>query len=876
MLGVLAMGAGAQCSSPHAEPAVNDATWSHPQGTVSVAVHASPFGLVVQGSDGATLLESTPAHASSDASDPLLAYAPLSFTHNEDDSPSGIVTGWDYYRGQDGPWQQATRATAIESDGDAMVVHLATTDAAHGSVTLRIEPNGPGVRLLSTIDDPGTDPSSNVNRVSLGWTMHDDATGAAAGTGEAGEAGAAGATSAAALPGDHFLGLGERFYLADHRGQPKTYDWVEDKGLGQGENTPPGPGNPLPNGPTMTYIPTPWFMSPRGFGLLLSSTFRTVFHLGDETPNSWRFESWTSTLDTTIFVDPNPKNLLEDLTSLTGRPPAIADWVLAPRRRGDPGSGEWDRLRAANVPTTAIDTAVHYFPAGDGSDHAAMRAITSELHTKGFKAIAYFCPFVSDGWHPVFDDLAASGWFVKHPDGTPYTVLDPPYNAAMIDFTNPAAVAWYQAQMQQALVDGWDGWMYDFGEYVPLDAVFANGMTGEEAHNIYPLLYEKAASDLLEQQRPGDYDIFARSGYAGPTPYGFLGTGSLVPMVWAGDESTDFDLADGLPAALTAALNAGMSGIPLWGSDISGYHFIYNPPPDKELYLRWTELGAFSADMHDENVGAGTGTRWQIWSDEETLTTYAKYARLKTQMIPYMKIAVDEARSHGWPVMRHLFLDYPADPRTWTMTDEYQLGGALLVAPVVARGAVSRSVYLPESAYYDYWTGARVTGGGDVVAQAPLDVVPVFARIGAIVPMLSPYVETLATASDGSAISASDAAGFLQVDVFAGGQTSVVLEDGTTLSQSAPSTPFVPGPPFEDGVSIPQVPYEEDLLVCDSCVWDDPASRMLSVAVVTVPGSPMLSTPSSPSSAVVIHAGPLTLSLSGAPTVRRFVFRVRY
>lgn len=854
-----ALGVGFDCSGSRSlgqASFVPDTTWTHPSGAVHVDVHADPFSLVVYDAQGRLLMESTPAHQdAADPSDALVAYAPLSFTHNEDTTIEAPMKGWDYYRGQDGPWQQATRATAIDADGDALVVHLATTDAAHGSVTLRIEPAGPGVHLVASVDDPGSDPDSQINRVSLGWAMHDDPAGPPA----------PGSTSVGA-PGDHFLGLGERFYLADHRAQPKTYVWVEDKGLGQGENTPPGPSNPMPNGPTMTYIPVPWFMSPRGFGVFLSSTYRSVFHLGDEAPDSWRFESWTSTLDATIFVDPDPKKLLEDLTAITGRPPAIADWVLAPRRRGDVGSGEWDKLRAAHVPTSVIDTAVHYFPNGGGQDHAAMQAVTSELHQKGFKAIAYFCPFVSDGWHPVFDDLAAKGWLVEHADGSPYTVLDPPYNAGMIDFTNPDAVAWYQAQMQQALDDGWDGWMYDFAEYVPMDAVFSNGMTGMQAHNLYPLLYQKAVHDLMESKRPGDYLIFVRSGYAGPTPWGTAGTGGLVPMVWAGDESTDFDLADGLPAALTAALNAGMSGIPLWGSDISGYHYIYNPPPDKELYLRWTELGAFSADMHDENQGAGnepSSARWQIWDDQETLTTYAKYAGIKTQMLPYVKLAVREAREHGWPVMRHLFLDHPQDPRTWTMTDEYMYGDSLLVAPVVTRGATSREVYLPDPSYYDYWTGARVPGDGAVVAPAPLDVVPVFAEMGAIVPMLSPLAETVVPSTDGSVISAADVADFLQVDVFAGGQTSVQLDDGTVLSQSAPSSPFTPVSPSDASGPIPTVGDASQLSSCSgACAFDDPADHLWSVAVQTQSDT--------------ITAGPLTLKVSGSPSVKRFVFRVRH
>jgi alpha-glucosidase (family GH31 glycosyl hydrolase) len=857
---VLATGfgcSGGRRTSSVSAPLPASTTWTHPSGAVAVDVATSPFSLVVRDGSGDVLLETTPAHSASDAGDPVtLAYAPIAFTHNE--QTNGIenpMKGWDDYRGEDGPWQAVTNAKSVERQGDALVVHLATDDPAHPSVTLRIEPSGPGVHLVATVGDPGTDPDTQINRLSMGWTMHDDAPD---GTSQASPEGG----QNLGLPGDHFLGLGERFYLADHRGQPKTYVWVEDKGLGQGESTPPGPDNPIPNGDTMTYIPVPWFLSPRGFGLLLQTTFRTEFHLGDEVPDAWRLAAWTPALDALVFADSDPKNLLADLTALTGRPPAVADWVLAPRRRGDVGSGEWDKLRAAHVPTSVIDTAVHYFPTGDGSDHVAMRAATAELHAKGFKAVAYFCPFVADSWHPVFDDLVAKGYFVKHADGTPYTVLDVPYNAGMIDFTNPDAVAWFQQQMQQALDDGWDGWMYDFAEYVPEDAVFANGMTGWEGHNLYPLLYQKAVHDLMEAQRPGDYLVFARSGYAGPTPFGFAGTGGLLPMVWAGDESTDFDVADGLPAALMAALNAGMSGIPLWGSDIGGFHFIYNPPPDEEVYLRWTELGAFSADMHDENTGAGNGVRFQIWDDPNAVAIYAKYAGIKTQMVPYVKMAVDEARQRGTPVMRHLYLDHPRDPATYTLADEYTYGDSLLVAPVTVRGAIARPVYLPDPAYFDYWTGARVAGGGVVTAPAPLDTIPVFAKMGAIVPMLAPDVETVVTPTDGSVISAATYANFLEVDVFAGGATSVTLSDGTVLSQSAPAGSFTPGAPSHAAGAIPMTQSEAGLLACDACAYDDPASHIWSVSVQAQVDT--------------IAAPPLTLSVSGAPAVKRLVFRVRH
>jgi hypothetical protein len=266
--------------------------------------------------------------------------------------------------------------------------------------------------------------------------------------------------------------------------------------------------------------------------------------------------------------------------------------------------------------------------------------------------------------------------------------------------------------------------------------------------------------------------------------------------------------------------------------------------------------------MHDENNGSGNGVRFQIWDDPNAVAIYAKYAGIKTQMLPYVKIAVEQARQRGTPVMRHLFLDHPRDPATWTLADEYTYGDSLLVAPVTVRGATSRPVYLPDPAYFDYWTGERVPGGGVVMAPAPLDTIPVFAKAGAIVPMLAPEVETIVAPTDGSVISAATYANFLQVDVFAGGSTSVTLGDGTVLSQSAPSGPFTPGPPTFAGVAIRAAQSEADLLACDACAYDDPASHIWSVSVQAQMGT--------------VNAPPLILSLSGSPTAKRLVFRVRH
>jgi hypothetical protein len=149
-----------------------------------------------------------------------------------------------------------------------------------------------------------------------------------------------------------------------------------------------------------------------------------------------------------------------------------------------------------------------------------------------------------------------------------------------------------------------------------------------------------------------------------------------------------------------------------------------------------------------------------------------------------------------------------------------------------------------------------------VTAQATLDVVPVYARVGAIVPMLSPDVETVVTPGNGGVISEATRANYLAVDVFAGGQTSVQLDDGTVLAQSAPADAFDPGPASDLGGAIPMVDSVTALADCSTCAYDDPVSHTWSVSVQT--------------QADTITAGPLTLTVSGSPIVKRFLFRVRH
>jgi alpha-glucosidase (family GH31 glycosyl hydrolase) len=215
-------------------------------------------------------------------------------------------------------------------------------------------------------------------------------------------------------------------------------------------------------------------------------------------------------------------------------------------------------------------------------------------------------------------------------------------------------------------------------------------------------------------------------------------------------------------------------------------------------------------------------------------------------------------------MMRHLYLDRPHDPNVWGLTDEYMFGDSLLAAPIVKRGATSRSVYLPEPEYYDFFSGARVAAGGNVTVNATLDQVPLFARIGAIIPMLSPDVETLLPATDGSGvISLADRSDVLVTEIFSGGATNVTLADGTKLSQTAPASAYdFASAPQAQNATLVQAAQSSDLATCDACFLDDPASRTMSVTLKTSSDS--------------ITIAPLTVTVDSSPNVKRFVMHLHH
>jgi len=799
----------------------------------SVVLHLDTFGMTVANAAGTALLASFDG-TSTVAGDTAGAYGALGGTyHDVTLGPPGASYGWDREQGTDYPWRHATQVASASATATSASVDL--FDPADPSTTFHLDVNVDGADVL--VDA----------RVSVVGAA--DQGDASAGIGALNQMG----QSFVLPPDEHFFGLGEKKGTVDHRGQHYE-SWCEEGAVGQGEGVAPGPTNPSPNGINMTNLPVPFYLSSRGYGVYMETTYRTGYSFGADDPGLYRIYAAEPHLRYHVFVHDDPRDTLADYTALTGRARLPAPWVFGPRRRVDDdgmvnGIPEYQALRNAQVPTTVVDDATHFLPIGsEVGEESVLEQRNLALHALGFKSVAYYNAFVSTQ-DPRAADLYAYGeahdLFVKMDDGTEFdcpVVSAGQQEVATIDLTNPEAVTWYGTILQRALDLSYDGWMLDFGEYIPEYAVMHDGTTGWQAHNAFPVVYQTATFDYVTAQRGSDFMFFARSGYAG--------TQAVAPIVWSGDPAASFDQAAGLPAQVRGGINAGISGLPFWGSDISGYTCVFQPAVDKDVYLRWAEFGALSTDMHDENAcsgnPAGNPPKWTLWSDAETTQVYAQYALLHTRLFPYTYAAANVATQTGLPIMRHPILLHPTEPSAALTQYEYYFGPALYVAPIVERAATTRTFWLPPGTWVDFWTNEPVVGGVTVTRDAPLDTMPILLRSGGIVPMLDPSVVTLAPHTAPGIVSMDDVAGIYDVRAAidpSAGSGSLELADGTLFA-----TGLADGP-----VSLPTgivaAVSEADLATCAACGLVEAAPGGATRVRVSVAGV----------GAATLQAGALTL-----------------
>jgi alpha-glucosidase (family GH31 glycosyl hydrolase) len=626
-----------------------------------------------------------------------------------------------------GSWFHAVRATAGHMVHGSYVARLMTNDPGGQSIAIRISAVKPGV-VSVTADGPA----------------------AAAQTG-------AGFDRPAR---ERFLGFGERSD-AVVRQRGTVQDYVAEGPYQPSEDSlvkvfvPPVAFDTRPDA---TYFPIPWLLSSRGFGFLLEGSAKSLFTLGAP----WSVANDGRRLAYRVYAGPRPAQALGRFTEDVGRQPApAAPFYFGPwwQPSGDAAQNLRQLRRAGGGALgSLVQTYTHYLPCGaQQGQTAAERRTTQTYHRAGLAVTTYFNPMICTTYQPAFSQAVSARVLTQNPLGQPYLYRytgTSQFVVGQFDFTAPGATAFYGRLLSEAVHNGYDGWMEDFGEYTPLDAVSADHLPGPEMHNLYPALYHGAAF-AFSRRAPRPLARFNRSGWTGAA--------RVSQLVWGGDPSTTFGF-DGLRSAVANGLTIGASGVSLWGSDIGGYFALSLPQTTPDLERRWIEFGFASGVMRTEANGFSLAKtpRAQIF-DPGVLPVWARYARLRTQLEPYLAAAERRYNATGMPLMRQLMLAYPSDPRAAERDDEYMFGPGLLVAPVLKPGASSRSVYLPPGHWVDFWRSATVgragaphlrtpvvlNGGREVTVPAPANQLPMFVRAGAALGLLPADVQTLSSYGSG-------------------------------------------------------------------------------------------------------------------------------
>lgn len=539
-----------------------------------------------------------------------------------------------------------------------------------------------------------------------------------------------------AQPSEHITGGGEQFSALDLRGRLWPI-WTREQGVGRNKLTEitrladalDGSGGDYHT----TFFPQPTLISSRLWFVHLENYEYAELDLRE--PDYHEIGLWSGEARLVFSSAESYEALLEKLSAYLGRQPLLPDWAMQGLWLGVQGGTQRaqaleNRCKEAGLHVSAVwiqdwvGRRVTSFGKRLQWDWRWNRQLYPGLdelirEDRDTAWMGYINPYLVEGGE-LFSQARDLGYFVKRADGSDYLFDFGEYDCGVVDLTMPAAFAWYKEVIKGNLIGlGFKGWMADFGEYLPADAVCFGG-SGLSLHNAWPMLWAKCNREAVEEAGVlGECVFFMRAGAAGSQRYSTL--------YWAGDQCVDWSEDDGLPSVITAALSLGMSGFGLHCCDAGGYTTLFHLHRDEELLLRWLELACFSPVMRTHE-GNRPDSNVQLYDSPELLQAAARLTRMHDGLLPYLKHCVRENSEKGLPVMRPLFLAAPEEDRAYDhRLYSYLLGSELLVAPVVEPGADTRKVWLPEGQWIHLWSGALYPGGEHQV-PAPLGQPPVFRR----------------------------------------------------------------------------------------------------------------------------------------------------
>jgi alpha-glucosidase (family GH31 glycosyl hydrolase) len=642
-------------------------------------------------------------------------YAPLEFTvGTESDTArtSGTWAGDLLSSGRTGTVYSALRLRSDRRSGRGVTLVVSTSDPTGRLLIVSVYPDRTGAFRVSVRPSPAT------GVVGIGDTF-------------------------ASTGGEQFHGFGGRHLGLSQRGG-SFYNWTDEENVNAASFKVPGSaaGTLLyPNGPQAAYYPQASFISSHRYGFLLDQPELARFRMDSDRTDAWQADVAAPRLD--YVVAPGvPGKSIAALTAITGRQRVPPAWAVAPELDRETQLGQQAAQYEARVRQDLVDIVRHHLPIrsyrieGWGIlPTATVRELIGEFRRRGIHVLLYFRPFVSQDaagteTPGLYAYAVSHGLVARTRSGAPAIFGDSFGSpAALLDFTNPATVSWWDDRLRAALDLGADGFMQDFGEQVLPGMVFHDGETAATMHNRYPVLYHRATRTFLDaygaKHRDRGFFFFTRAGYTGNP-----GSAAYENGNFPGDETTDWTRSSGIASVVPDMLNRAVGGAFGYTTDIGGYFDIYTPAPTtKELLLRWAELSVFTPffRLHGSLI-AGTHLPWRY--DAETVSTYNHLAALHQRAAGLILKLWRAATRTGVPPTRPLWLDYPTDRTAAAQDQEWLLGPDLLVAPVVQQGARSRPVYLPAGCWRTGTTGHRYGGRRMVRISAGLTVLPWFTRCG--------------------------------------------------------------------------------------------------------------------------------------------------
>jgi alpha-glucosidase len=545
----------------------------------------------------------------------------------------------------------------------------------------------------------------------------------------------------AELAGEDLYGGGEQMSYLRLNGQ-RFPIWTSEPGVGRDKSDPftqAMDAAAMAGGDYWTTnYPQPTVMASSGIALHLDAACYSVI---DASGAGAEFEIWQGAAAIEVLRAPTLPDLVAKLSTRFGRQPALPGWATGGAIVGlKDGINSFDRLDRmieagvavsglwcedwAGIRQTSFGRRLFWNWQWNGARYPDLPRHIEELHRRDIRFLAYANPYLSvDG--PLFAEAVAGGHLaLREGNDAPYAVDFGEFEAGVVDFTREESADWFAERIlgREMLDIGIDGWMADFGEYLPTDVRLASGESPMTAHNRWPVLWaEVNARAVASRGRTGDALFFMRAGFSGVQAH--------CPLLWAGDQSVDFSRHDGINTVITAALSAGLVGNAFSHSDCGGYTSLGGKIRSEELMRRWYELAAFAPVLRTHE-GNRPEDNLQVDSNLGMLDHFGRWSRIHRALAPYVRHLCAEAQATGLPAQRPLFLHAADDRETAGIQDQFLYGRDLMVAPVVTEGATDRRVYVPGGdSWRDLWSGRPVEAGWHNVS-APLGRPPLYVREG--------------------------------------------------------------------------------------------------------------------------------------------------